>query len=68
VGTLQIRGITKPLTLPFTLTSDGKTAHTTGHADLVRTAFGVGQRLWQSGQWVWLDVAVNVDIVVTDAK
>jgi polyisoprenoid-binding protein YceI len=65
VGTLTLRGVTKPLTLPFTLEINGTTAHAQGHVDLVRTAFGVGQGPWATGQWVALDVDVNIDIVAT---
>ena len=38
------------------------------HAALVRGAFGVGQGPWASGQWVGLDVGVDVDIVATRAN
>jgi polyisoprenoid-binding protein YceI len=65
VGNLTLRGVTKPLTLPFTLQIDGATAHAIGHARLVRTVFGIGQGPWATGQWVALDVDVNLDIVAT---
>jgi polyisoprenoid-binding protein YceI len=64
-GILTLRGIAKPVTLPFTLTIDGATAHARGHLNLVRTAFGVGQGTWTSGQWVALEVGIDVDIVAT---
>lgn len=63
VGTLTIRGISQPVTLPFKLTiADGK-AHAAGHLDLIRTKFGVGQGDWATPQWVALEVGVDVDIV-----
>ncbi|MEE3502491.1 YceI family protein [Acidiphilium acidophilum] len=62
-GTLQLRGVTKPLTLPFTIAITGTTAQAVGHATILRTAFGVGQGPWQSGQYVGLHVAVTVTIV-----
>ncbi|MBS1029633.1 YceI family protein [Gluconobacter albidus] len=62
VGTLTIRGISKPVTLPFTLDINGTTAHAKGHLDLVRSDFGVGQGPWASGQWVSLNVGVDMDI------
>jgi polyisoprenoid-binding protein YceI len=62
-GTLTLRGVTKPVVLPFTLAIAGTTAHAKGHLNLVRTAFGVGQGSWSSGQWVALDVGVDVDVV-----
>jgi polyisoprenoid-binding protein YceI len=64
-GTLTLRGIAKPVILPFTLTITGTTAHAKGHLNLVRTVFGVGQGAWSTGQWVALDVGVDVDIVAT---
>ena len=62
-GKLTIRGVSKNVVLPFTLaiTSDGATAK--GHLTLVRTAFGVGQGPWISGDWVALEVGVDVDLV-----
>lgn len=65
VGTLTIRGVTRDLTLPFRLSVDGAQAHATGHTNLVRTDFGVGQGPWASGQWVALEVGVDVDLVAT---
>ncbi len=64
-GVLTIRGISQPVTLPFTLTLAGATAHATGHADLIRTKFGVGQGDWASDQFVALQVGVDVDIAAT---
>ena len=65
VGTLTIRGTSRPVTLPFHLTLHDGAAHATGRVGLVRTEFGVGQGAWASGQWVALDVGVEVEIVAT---
>jgi polyisoprenoid-binding protein YceI len=64
-GTLTLRGIAKPIVLPFALAITGGTAHAKGHLDLVRTLFGVGRGAWSSGQWVGLNVGVDIDIVAT---
>jgi len=64
-GTLTIRGISKPLALPFTLAISGDTAKADGKVQLVRTDYGVGQGAWASAQYVALDVAVTVAIVAT---
>jgi polyisoprenoid-binding protein YceI len=61
-GTLTIRGISKPLDLPFTLAMTGDVAKAKGEVDLTRTEFGVGQGAWSSGQYVALKVAVNFAI------
>jgi polyisoprenoid-binding protein YceI len=63
VGTLTIRGVTKPMTLPFTLTINGDTAKAGGTVQLIRTEYGVGQGAWSTGQYVALQVAVSFDIV-----
>lgn len=65
VGTLTIRGQSRPVTLPFRLELAGPVAHAIGHVDLVRTDFGVGQGPWASGQWVALEVGVDIDIVAS---
>jgi polyisoprenoid-binding protein YceI len=61
-GTLTVRGVSKDVTLPFTLKIDGDTAHATGQATLVRTNFGVGQGEWSSDQYVGFDVKVDLDL------
>ncbi|MCJ2140221.1 YceI family protein [Methylobacterium sp. E-066] len=65
IGELTIRGTKRPLTLPFHLSLEGGQAHATGHVGLVRTDFGVGQGAWASGQWVALEVGVDIDLVAT---
>lgn len=64
-GKLTLRGVTRDVVLPFTLTIAGDEAHAVGHAKLVRTDFGVGQGSWASGDYVALDVTVDLDLVAT---
>jgi polyisoprenoid-binding protein YceI len=66
-GTLTIRGIDKDVVLPFTLAVTGDKAVAKGHLSLVRTGFGVGQGVWATGDWVALDVGVDLDLVATQA-
>ncbi len=61
-GKLTIRGVSKDVTLPFTLKIDGDAAHATGKANLVRTNWGVGQGNWASDQYVGFGVDVDVDL------
>jgi len=63
VGTLTIRGVSKPLTLPFTLAISGNTAKADGTVQLIRTDYGVGQGAWSTAQYVALQVSVSFDIV-----
>ncbi len=66
-GTLTIRGAAKPVVLPFTLTIAGDTAHAVGHAELLRSAFGVGQGAWATDEYVAFEVGVDVDLTATKA-
>ncbi|GLS44137.1 YceI family protein [Methylobacterium brachythecii] len=68
VGTLTIRGTSRPLTLPFHLSFEQGKAHAVGRVGLIRTDFGVGQGVWATGQWVALDVGVAVDLIATSAS
>jgi polyisoprenoid-binding protein YceI len=61
-GKLTIHGLTRPVTLPFTLTISGDKAHMTGKAQIVRTDYGVGQGEWASEKVVAHLVSVDIDI------
>lgn len=64
-GTLTIRGMSRPLSLPFTLAITGDTAKADGKVQLIRTDYGVGQGTWATAQYVALEVSVDVAIVAT---
>jgi polyisoprenoid-binding protein YceI len=61
-GTLNLRGVTKPLDLPFRLTIAGDTAKVSAQTSLDRLAFGVGQGDFQSTGQVPAKVAVRVEL------
>ena len=63
IGQLTIRGVAKPLTLPFTLAITGKQARMTAVIAVNRLAFGVGQGEWRATEV--LPAAVNVSIDLT---
>ena len=67
-GTLTLRGITKPVSLPFTLTFAGNGAHMVGKAVVLRTDFGIGRGPWESSAPVDHSVTVTVDLHATHAK
>ena len=67
-GTLSLRGVSRPIVVPFTLDINGPAAHARGQVNLTRTVFGVGQGSWASGQWVALTVGVDFDILATRAN
>lgn len=65
-GRLTIRGVERPVTLPFTLRSlrEGASATTRlqGSVTIRRLDFGVGQVAWQSTEYVGNDVDVKFDV------
>jgi len=64
-GKLSLKGVTKDVTLPFTLTVQGNQAHMKGMAVVIRTDYGVGQGTWSAPSPVAREVTVTVDIVAT---
>ncbi|MGB8366468.1 MAG: YceI family protein [Rhizomicrobium sp.] len=64
-GRLSIRGVTKDVTLPFTLTLEGSHAHVKGTAIVVRTDFGVGAGMWSAPFPVAHEVTVTIDLYAT---
>jgi len=66
-GVLTIRGVAKPLTLPFTLAITGVSAKMHADVELNRLAFGVGQGEWKATDSVPAGVAVHIDIAARRA-
>ncbi|HEY1614515.1 MAG TPA: YceI family protein [Rhizomicrobium sp.] len=67
-GTLSLRGVTRSIAFPFTLTISGHNAHMIATAHVIRTDFGVGQGNWASADPVAHDVSVNIDLTATQAS
>ncbi|MEJ1969870.1 MAG: YceI family protein [Rhizomicrobium sp.] len=67
-GRLTLHGITRSITLPFTLTIAGNTAHMTGKALVSRIDFGLGQGEWAGETPVAHAVTVTVDLTATKAR
>ncbi|PHY17976.1 YceI family protein [Caulobacter sp. BP25] len=61
-GTLDLRGVKKPLSLPFSLKIDGDTATARGVTTLDRTTFGVGQGEWASTDQIAAKVKVSFSL------
>ncbi len=61
-GDLAIRGVSKPVSLPFTLSINGDQASMTGETSLDRTLFGIGQGEYGGADIVPVDVTVRVSI------
>lgn len=64
-GTLTIRGKAVPVQMPFTLTIAGETATMDGKVTLTRTRWGIGSGSDAKGEWVSLDIPVQVRVVAT---
>ena len=62
-GVLTLRGVSKPLSLPFTLVIQGNQARMTGQVAINRLAFGVGQGEWKAVTTI--PAAVNVSVAIT---
>ena len=62
MGTLTMRGVTRPLVLPFTLQMQGKQVHMTGTTTIDRHVFGVGQGQFSGPESVPFNVQVDVSI------
>lgn len=66
-GVLTIRGVAKPLALPFTLAIAGAAAKMHADVELNRLAFGVGQGEWKATDSVPAGVGVHIDIAARRA-
>jgi polyisoprenoid-binding protein YceI len=67
-GRLTLHGVTRPVTLPFTLTIAGNVAHMVGRAVVLRTDFGLGTGEWAGPTPVAHEVAITVDLTATKGK
>jgi polyisoprenoid-binding protein YceI len=64
-GSLSLRGVSVPVTLPFTLTINGKQAVMQGQTSVKRMAFGIGKSSDATGEWVSLDIPLKIKVVAT---
>jgi polyisoprenoid-binding protein YceI len=61
-GTLKLKGVSKPLDLPFRLTIDGDQAQAKGHASLVRGDFKVGEGEFAATDQIPGQVTIDIDV------
>lgn len=61
-ATLTLRGVSKPLSLPFTLTTENGKTHAVGSVTIQRNDYGVGQGEFASDAWVKFPVTVTIDL------
>ena len=62
-GTLTIKGMSHPVSLPLTFYISGSTLQAKGHLQFVRSAFNVGVGSWATGQWLALEVGVDFNVM-----
>ena len=61
-ATLTIKGITRPIALPFTLAPEMDHWRAKGKVTLTRTDFGIGQGIYASEDYVKYPVEVTIDL------
>lgn len=62
-GTLTLLGVSKDVTLPFTLTKNGENTRAFGGLSLKRLDFGVGESSDPNGTMIANDITVEFDIL-----
>lgn len=62
-GTLAMRGVAVPVTLPFKLAIKGDVATMSGQVTLKRTDWGIGKASDAGGDWVSLAIPVRISVV-----
>jgi polyisoprenoid-binding protein YceI len=67
-GVLTLRGVAKPLTLPFTLVITGPAARMSGRVAINRLAFGVGQNEWKATTTLPAAVQLTISLNARRAK
>lgn len=63
-GVLTIKGISRPVTLPFFFETDSRSPVIRGTTMLRRTDFNVGEGDWATGEAIGLDVRLDAEIVL----
>lgn len=67
VGTLSLRGVSRPLVLPFQLRIQGNQARVVGSTVVNRNVFGVGQGQFSSAETIPFAVRVSVSLAARRA-
>jgi len=66
-GNLTLKGVTRPVSFPFTLAIQGTTARVTGQATLNRSQFKVGQGQFAGADTIPYEVVVPINLVAKRA-
>lgn len=68
MGRLSLHGVSRAITLPFTLVLSGDSAHMTAKTVVLRTDFGLGKGEWASAATIAHEVAITVDLTATKSR
>ncbi|MFI4901988.1 MAG: YceI family protein [Burkholderiales bacterium] len=63
-GTLELKGVTAPVDVPFTWTPDGAGAVMAGDLAIERARFGIGQGEWAAGNVIGPRVSVKFSVAL----
>ena len=66
IGTLTLRGVSLPVTVPFDIEIADGVATMNSELSLNRNDYGVGQGVWSKGEWVDLEVGLEITIVADE--
>lgn len=61
-GILSLKGVERPVEVPFTFTESGATARIAGELTVQRGAFGIGTGEWAATNAIGADVKVRFDV------
>ena len=61
-GILNLKGISRPVTVPFSWSEKGKRANMRGEFIVQRTGFNVGSGEWATGDPIGIDVKLRFDV------
>ena len=61
-GTLSLKGVSKPVTVPFSWSEKGKSANMRGEFVVPRTGFNVGSGEWATSDPIGIDVKLRFDV------
>jgi polyisoprenoid-binding protein YceI len=67
-GDLTLKGVSKPIVLPFTLVISGDTAKMTSAIIVNRLVFGVGQGQWKTEEAILARVTVRIALTAKTAR
>lgn len=66
-GTLSMKGAARPLSLPFTLDLTSDSAVMRSRVDMNRTQWGIGEKPWDTDEWVGTNVTLDIRVTAQAA-